>query len=118
MDEQNGFFMKLEALLKEDRRFKGEAYLFVMASLGRALKVLDKPRHVAGLELLKAIQEEAEQQFGPMAGAVFHHWGIKNSLDFGVIVFNMVREGILSKTDEDRLEDFSGYPLNNKLIME
>ena len=126
MGELNDFLKKLQTLLKEDQRFKEEAYFFVMASLGRALKALDNPRHVSGLELLKAVREEAEEQFGPMAGAVFHHWGVKNSLDFGMIVFNMVREGILSKTDEDRLEDFkdsvffenlfdqdSGYPLGS-----
>jgi uncharacterized repeat protein (TIGR04138 family) len=41
-----------------------------------------------------------------MASTVFQHWGIKNSLDFGHIVFNMVQEGILSKTETDSLEDF------------
>ena len=141
MSNLNDFFIKLGSLLKEDQRFAEEAYLFVMASLGRAIKGLSEPRHITGLELLRAIREEAEDQFGPMAATVFYHWGIKNSLDFGAIVFNMVREGILSKTDEDKLEDFrdsvffenlfdqnSGYQLSldeqlvkaskNKLIME
>ena len=106
MQHLNDFFIKLNKLCKEDRRFKEEGYLFVMASLGRALKGLDEPRHISGFDLLKAIREEAEEQFGPMAATVFNHWGVKNSLDFGLIVFNMVREGILSKTEGDKLEDF------------
>lgn len=87
-------------------RYKEDAYFFVMSSLGRVMERLDQPRHITGQELLKGIQEEAEDQFGPMAQAVFTHWGIKNSLDFGLIVFNMVQEGILSKTEHDKLEDF------------
>ncbi len=124
----NDFFIRLGNILKEDRRFKEEAYLFVMASLGRALRDMDKPRHISGTELLGSIRAEAEEQFGPMAVIVFQHWGIKNSLDFGEIVFNMVREGLLSKTEDDRLDDFkdsvffenlfdqvSGYQLNSEI---
>ena len=106
MNHLNDFFIHLGKILREDLRFKEEAYLFVMASLSRALRDLEKPRHINGTELLVSIRAEAEDQFGPMATTVFQHWGIKNSLDFGEIVFNMVREGILSKKEDDRLEDF------------
>ena len=106
MNQLNDFFIRLGNILKEDLRFKEEAYLFVMASLGRALQDLKKPRHITGAELLVSLRREAEEQFGPMATAVFQYWGIKNSLDFGEIVFNMVREGLLSKTEDDRIDDF------------
>ena len=127
MDHPNDFFIRLNKMVKEDFRFKEGAYLFVMTGLGRALRGLAEPRHITGAELLAAIRAEAEEQFGPMAGSIFEHWGIKNSLDFGEIVFNMVREGILSKADHDRIEDFkdvvffdnlfnqdSGYQLDGK----
>jgi uncharacterized repeat protein (TIGR04138 family) len=106
MKELGDFFTKLSGILKRDPRYRDEAYLFVMASLGKAMEHLEKPRHVTGAELLAAIRREAEHQFGPMATAVFEHWGVKNSLDFGRIVFNMVEEGLLSKTETDSLEDF------------
>ena len=106
MNHLNDFLVRLRGILKKDRRFKEEAYLFVMAALSRALRDMDTPRHISGTELLASLREEAENQFGPMATTVFQHWGIKNSLDFGEIVFNMVREGLLSKTEDDRLEDF------------
>ena len=106
MNHLDDFFICLGKILKADPRFKEEAYLFVMASLSRALRDMEKPRHINGTELLVSIHAEAEDQFGPMAMTVFQHWGIKNSLDFGEIVFNMVREGLLSKTEDDRLEDF------------
>jgi len=78
----------------------------VMAALSRVMGRLEARRHITGHELLKGIQEEAADQFGPMAQTVFEYWGIKNSLDFGILVFNMVEVGILSKTDTDVIEDF------------
>ena len=102
----NDFLMRLDNILENDRRFDKEAYFFVMAALGRVLDKLDKPRHVNGKELLDSIRKETEDQFGPMGATVFQHWGINNSLDFGEIVFNMVSEGILSKTEDDRVGDF------------
>ena len=109
MGELQDFFLRLSKILQKDTRYREEAYLFVMAALGRAVGCLDKPRHITGPELLQGIKLEAEQQFGPMATTVFEHWGVKNSLDFGRIVFNMVREGILSKTENDVIEDFDNH---------
>ena len=106
MHALNDFFVRLSNILKNDRRFKTDAYYLVMASLGRLMEPLEQPRHVSGCELLQAIRNEAEEQFGPMAGTVLGHWGIQNSLDFGLIVFNMVQEGILSRQETDSLEDF------------
>lgn len=97
---------RLSEVVRKDPRYCQEAYVFVMAALGRSIRALGKPRHLTGGELLAGIREEAEAQFGPMAATVFEHWGVKNSLDFGRIVFNMVHEGILSKTETDALEDF------------
>ncbi|MBA7699268.1 hypothetical protein ES703_107959 [subsurface metagenome] len=37
---------------------------------------------------------------------VFNHWGIKKTVDLGDIVFNMVNAKLLSKTEEDSLDDF------------
>ncbi len=116
MGDLKDFFGRLSRIQARDERFKGDAYLFVMASLGRSMKLAGAQRHLTGGELLKGIQAEAEEQFGPMAATVFEHWGIKNSLDFGHIVFNMVQEGILSKTETDTLEDFKDGIFFEKLF--
>ncbi len=105
-NEYDDFLLRLSRVLTRDRRYREEVYLFVMAALSRAIEHLKEPRHITGPELLGCIQTEAEEQFGPMSRTVFEHWGVKNSLDFGHIVFNMVQEGILSKTETDTLEDF------------
>jgi uncharacterized repeat protein (TIGR04138 family) len=109
---------RLSGILKNDPRYHQEAYVFVVASLGRALCALEAPRHLTGADLLAGIRDEASEQFGPMAATVFEHWGVKNSLDFGMIVFNMVHEGILSKTETDTLEDFKDEAFFSTLFHE
>lgn len=107
MSELRSFATGLKRILREDSRFRADAYLFVMAALSRTLAGLESPRHLTGAELLEGIRQEAARQYGPMARTVIEHWGIKNSLDFGEIVFKMVQVGILTKTDSDRLDDFA-----------
>jgi uncharacterized repeat protein (TIGR04138 family) len=41
-----------------------------------------------------------------MAKAVFRHWGVQGTADFGEIVFNMIEAGLMGKTETDSREDF------------
>jgi uncharacterized repeat protein (TIGR04138 family) len=115
-------------LLKEDRRYSFEAYVFVFEALGYAQNVLnmgaegpseaaarpqqedeEEPpaeRHVTGQELCGAIRRFALQQYGYMAQTVLNSWGVKTTGDFGEIVFNLIRVGQMRKTPRDRREDF------------
>ena len=43
-----------------------------------------------------------------LAGIVLKRWNIFSTLDFGRIVFAMVDNGFMQKTDNDCLEDFRG----------
>ena len=63
---------------------------------------------MSGRELLQGHRELAYLEFGPMAFEVFRHWGVRSSEDVGRIVFDLVENGFLGKTDEDSLEDFIG----------
>ena len=38
---------------------------------------------------------------------MLENWGIRRTEDFGRIVFGMVDAGLLRKTDEDSLDDFT-----------
>lgn len=62
--------------------------------------------HISGQELLIGIREFATQQFGYLARTVFNQWGLKETEDFGRIVFELVERGDMRKTDNDRMEDF------------
>lgn len=114
-------------LLREDPRYKFEAYAFVFEALSYAQQVLgmgaEKPtertaeepepeetgspeRHLTGQQLCEAIRQYALEQYGYMAKCVLNNWGVRNTGDFGEIVFNLIRIGKMRKTPDDRREDF------------
>jgi uncharacterized repeat protein (TIGR04138 family) len=107
----------LAPILEKDSRYSAGAYIFVREGLDHTVKRLDKPRHVSGNELLDGIREYALQEYGPVAKRVLSEWGIHECVDFGNIVFNLVNEGLLGKTEEDSIEDFmSGYDFHEAFI--
>ncbi len=105
---------EIENLAERDGRYKSEAYFFVYDALGYTVQELGKntgtlseeKRHISGRDLLFGISEYSVDQFGPLTRSVFAHWGIEQTRDFGEIVFNLVHANLLSKTAEDRIEDF------------
>jgi uncharacterized repeat protein (TIGR04138 family) len=108
----------LDAVLAKDSRFKPEAYVFVHDALGHTWSRLDHRRHITGRELLDGIKDLALRRYGPMARAVLNSWGVMTTDDFGAIVFNMVDAELLSKTDEDRIEDFHAvYDFNDAFVL-
>ncbi len=114
MQEIN-FDEKVEMILKKDDRYARDAYAFVRESLDFTQKTIGKEnrgqvRHITGQELLDGIRQFALNQFGPMAVTVLEEWGVRNSRDFGEIVFNMVEIELLAKTEKDNRDDFNnGY---------
>ncbi len=100
----------LEVICEKDSRYKQDAYDFLMEALNFTQKKLERSKHVTGLELLEGVKELLMQKFGPMTMSVLKHWGINSTEDFGNIVFNLVENRVLSKTEEDSLEHFrNGY---------
>jgi len=110
MPDRMSFFKVVEEIVAKDLRYKVEAYDFVAGALDYTQSKLDKPRHVSGQELLEGIREYGLERFGLMARTVFENWGVRTTVDFGNIVFNMVNAGLLAKTEKDSIEDFKdGY---------
>lgn len=109
------FHRVLEAILKDDGRYAVGAYVFVRMALDYTVKKVSadaagrKGRHVSAAELVDGIRCFALETFGPMAAVLFKDWGVNKCADFGDIVFNMIKVGEMSKTDDDRLEDFAGH---------
>jgi len=100
------FYKKIEEITVKDKRYKPDAYEFVMRALWFTQKRLKKQGHISGKELLHGIKDFVLDQYGPMSKAVLQFWGIGSTDDFGEIVFNMVESGLLNKTDADSREDF------------
>lgn len=110
-------------LLCEDRRYKLEAYQFVRSGLEFAQEVLElgrheetmlpegevrTVRHVTGQDLSHALKQYAHDQYGYLAKLVLADWGIRTTNDFGEIVYNLIKIGEMTKSPEDRREDFDG----------
>ncbi len=99
---------KIRDIIKNNPRYSFEAYQFVLLSLRFLMNQFKKPRHVSGKELLNAIKDYGMDQYGFLTPLVFESWGVKETMDFGHIVFDLVEMDVLKKTEGDSIEDFKG----------
>lgn len=63
-------------------------------------------RHIGGQELCWALRDLAVLKWGWLGPVVLRTWGITGTLDFGRVVFDLIRRGRLQRQPHDRLEDF------------
>lgn len=103
----------LDLLVKKDPRYQRDGYFFLREALDHTQKMVGKAKkgeihHVTGQQLLSGIRDYALSQFGPMTLTVLEEWGIRSCEDFGEMVFNMVANNLLAKTEKDSREDFKG----------
>jgi len=106
MGIERSFIEALAPILEHDDRYSGDAYIFVRHALNYTVTTMGIKGHVTGQELLEGIRRYALKKFGPMAKFLLHEWGVKSCEDFGDIVFNMVKAGLLGKTEQDSVKDF------------
>ena len=106
MKEKKDFYQVIEEICVKDCRYKPDAYEFVMQALYFTQKKIKRQGHMSGKELLEGIRDFAVQEYGPMAKTLLLHWGINKTEDFGNIVFNMIGKKVLSKTENDSVNDF------------
>src|SRR5687767_9512117 len=111
--EPLGHEKKLEQIVEEVGLYPIEAYDFLQNGLAYTVnkihgKVKDPKvsRHVGGRDLCEGLREYALMKWGLMARTVLSRWNIRRTLDFGKIVFALVDNGWMQKTDEDSLDDF------------
>lgn len=98
---------RLLALAERPPRYAIAAYEFTREAVSFASHVVYATgSHVTGPELLQAIRRFARERYGVLAGDVLASWGLSRTEDFGDIVFRLVEAGFLSKTEDDRPEDF------------
>jgi uncharacterized repeat protein (TIGR04138 family) len=118
---------KLDEIVRRDPRYPYEAYQFVFEALAHTQRLLgrlpppeaapEQDYHVSGRQLLEGIRDLALREFGLMARTVFRLWGINRTDDFGEIIFNLVDANLMSKTAEDRRQDFHDvYDLDQALV--
>lgn len=104
------FYTIVDRIHTHDTRYREDAYAFVMEALSYTQKKFKCDHHVTGEELLIGMKELLMNKFGPMSLTVLQYWGIHSTEDFGNIVFKLVDNKVLSKTDNDSLDSFrNGY---------
>jgi len=126
----NSLFVEL---LKRDKRYPSEAYVFVFETLDFARSVLKLGQYkeveplppelhekfpeyaaaesstchdVRGQDLCLAARDYAQTQYGLLAPMVLQSMGIRTTGDIGEIVYNLISIGQMRKTADDRREDF------------
>ncbi len=107
---------EIRKLAQEDGRYHTEAFLLVFEALDYTLKKIGRHRHISGRELLQGMVEFLLEQCGPIAYFLLTKWGVRETSDIGLIVFLLVERGLLSRTEEDSLDDFKDvFPLKDAL---
>ncbi len=103
----------VEEIAEEAGLYTVDAYHFVGAGLSYTVQKLkgdikdpDASRHITGQELSEGLREFALMQWGMLARTVLSRWNVHRTEDFGRIVFLLVENGWLSKTEQDNEADF------------
>jgi uncharacterized repeat protein (TIGR04138 family) len=109
-------YHRIVAISKADRRYKPQAYQFMIDALDHTITKLHRhtrpgqDKHISGQELLEGVRDYALCEYGPLARVVFESWGVRRTEDFGEIVFNLVEHHLLNKRETDTKDDFrDGY---------
>lgn len=111
---------ELAGVLARDHRYSIHAYAFVFEALEytKDLKKrvqartrtrgrrASKLRHVTGRELCEGARLLALSHYGLLAMAVLGQWGIRETSDFGEIVYNLIASGDLERSPADTKADF------------
>lgn len=111
----------LKSIMQDAGGFSPNAYGFIRDGLGHTVGMVhgedalrtpptedDESRHVSGRQLCLGLRDYAIHRYGLLAKTVLNRWGVRDTEDFGKIVFALVDAGLMRKTDEDTLEDFQG----------
>jgi uncharacterized repeat protein (TIGR04138 family) len=113
----------LRKLALRDGRYAPEAFQFLYESLEHSVKLAGRDgaegsdRHVSGQELLRGMRQYALEIFGPLAGEVWRRWGVRESIDWGRIVFLLVDERLLNRQESDSIEDFRhGFDFDREFV--
>ena len=97
----------MDQIRLRERRFHERAYLFVLAALEYCQTNLTERRHITGRELAQACRDLALERYGVMARLVLEHWGVRETIDIGDIVFALVDTGLLISQPHDSRDDFT-----------
>lgn len=98
----------LQEIAMEDGRYNPAAVRFVYEGLGYTGKnVVKKPGHVTGQVLCMGLKKLAQEKWGRLAVLVLNSWGVKETRDFGEIVYLMIQHEWMNVQPTDTIDDFT-----------
>ena len=96
-----------EKITNESGRFCPQALKFVYEGLSYTANQKDaESKHVSGQKLCEGLREMALEKWGRLAMLVLNSWGVKNTRDFGEIVFCLIKHKWMSAQPTDSIDDF------------
>ena len=103
----------MQQVIAEDGRYAPEAFAFLHDGLNRAVQEVytdqagvEGQHHVSGQQLCRSLCDLAIERWGMMAKAVLNKWNVRRTVDFGNMVYLLIDNDYMRKTDEDSLDDF------------
>ncbi len=99
--------MTPEQVGKADGRYSPAVYRFVFEGLGYTAKRLGLSGHVSGQALCHGLVSMAQERWGRLALLVLNTWGVHTTMDFGHIVYALIRHGVMTAQPQDSIDDFS-----------
>ncbi len=103
----------IEEIVQQDGRYDGRALKFVFEGLASTIDELRQhedpeqpPHHISGQELAWGLARLAQKRWGRLAGMVLERWGVRDTRDFGEIVYLMIDSGWMTSQETDTVEDF------------
>ena len=106
------FKKRVEDLFEEDGRYPLEAAQFVQEGLNHTINLYHSDvsvggrHHVGGRQLCEGLRDLAAKRWGYLARSVLESWNVRQTRDFGEIVFLLVNNRWMQKEADDRPEDF------------
>ena len=102
----------MEDVIRADGRYPLEAYAFLHEGLSAAVQeaygeeTSGTQRHVTGKQICLALRKGATDRWGLLAKTVLDRWNIHATIDFGNMVYLLIENDFMRKTEEDSIEDF------------
>ena len=116
--QHRALYQRFVEVVEQDARYPLDAYRFLQEALEftvRRMHGVDvrqpsagepDPRHVDGAHLCLGLRDLAVERWGQLAKVVLNSWGLHSTSDFGEMVFLMIRNEFLRKSDRDQRADF------------
>ena len=104
---------RFDDICARDRRYDRKAYAILM----EAFRSAAKNGNAESSEIMDEFKETSLDQYGPMTYSVLNSLGVKDCVDIGEMMMNLVESGRIAKGDNDNYEDFrSGYDFKEEFL--